>query len=227
MGKLISTRFMVGSSPGWLGLLACFCLSGQQPLQAEDATAPANAPAPEHQESSIDPNQSRYAGADLDAYISPRAAAFAILNRETDPFGHPQDPDAKPVERAPVVAAAAQAVEEVRIPFAEIIRQVTISAVMPAQKQFLVGTRAISESDRFPIRFKGKDIDVEVTEVTSRQVTFRNLETDETASSVLDLLPEGMSKGGGRMTPPGMTSTSPTAPLQVGSSTNTTLASDR
>jgi len=224
MGKLTITT--CSNRAAILAFFTGSCLLGQPRLCAQDGEGPAAAQ-PTRQEGPVDTNQSRFAGADLDAYLSQRAASFAIRNRQDDPFGHPQDPDSKPVERAPVVAAAAQPAPEIKVPFGEIIRQIAISAVMPAQKQFLVGTRSISENDRFPIEFKGSEIEVEVIEVTSRQVTFRNLETDETASSVLDLLPEGMSKGGGRMTPPGMTSISPNAPLQVGSTTNNTLASDQ
>jgi hypothetical protein len=77
--------------------------------------------------------------------------------RTTDPFGHQRDPDAKPIERKPVIAAAtpaaAQSAPAPAVPFSEIVRQVAITAVMPSQRRFLVGTRTISQNDRFPITF--------------------------------------------------------------------------
>jgi len=163
---------------------------------------------------------SRYAGADVAGYVAPRVAALAIHRRTTDPFGHQRDPDAKPIERKPVIAAAtpaaAQSAAAPAVPFSEIIRQVAITAVMPAQRRFLVGTRTISQNDRFPITFLNKTIMVEVTEVTARQVTFLNLDTGVTASNRLEIMPAGMTRGKAAALPAGMESPGQIAPLQIG-----------
>lgn len=188
---------------------------------AENAVKTAAPDAAPPAATAVDPGtSSRYAGADVAAYVAPRVAALAIHQRTTDPFGHQRDPDAKPIERKPVVAAAtpaaAQSAAAPAVPFAEIIRQVAITAVMPSQKRFLVGTRTISEKDRFPITFLNKTIMVEVTEVTARQVTFLNLETGVTASNRLSILPPGMSRGKSPALPAGMEVPGQIAPLRIG-----------
>ncbi len=164
----------------------------------------------------VDGTPSRFAAQDLANYIKARAAVLSMRDRETDPFGYVQDPEAKPVEKKPVVAAAAAPVAEPSVPFSEIVRQISIQAVMPKERQFLVGTRVISLGDKFPIHFRGKNIPIEVIGVTSRAVTFRNLESDETAASTLDLLPLGMTKGQDNRMAPGMRASGDSAPLQIG-----------
>jgi hypothetical protein len=105
-------------------------------------------------------------------------------------------------------------------PFSEVIDEIVITAVMPGQKRFLVGMREFSQYDRFEMSFRGKRIPVEVTSVTSREVSFRNLETDEVASSRLELLPPGMSRGNPTIVPAGMDPAGPDAPLQIGGLTD-------
>jgi hypothetical protein len=172
-------------------------------------------PAPD--DKSGQPSASRYAGADLQQYTTARAATLAMAGRTTDPFGYFQDPQAKVPEKKPVLAAAAPAAEP-PVALAEIVRLIEISAVMPKERQFLVGTRMISLHDRLPVTYRNKNYELEVVEVSSRQVTFRNGTTGETASSRLHMLPAGMSRGGGGAPAPGMTASGKNAPLRLGPS---------
>ena len=86
---------------------------------------------------------------------------------------------------------------------------------MPGEKRFLVGTRSIKQGDQIPLSFRGKQIRVQVTEVTSQQIAFKNLDNGETASRKLDMLPVGMTPGNRGISAPGMTLDRPNAPIEL------------
>ena len=54
-----------------------------------------------------------------------------------------------------------------------------------------------------------------ITEVTSRQISFRNQESGETAVRKLDMLPAGMVPGHNGITAPGMVLDRPNAPIDL------------
>ncbi|MEO8616178.1 MAG: hypothetical protein ABI600_13620 [Luteolibacter sp.] len=151
----------------------------------------------------------------LDAYVASITATFSIQSRETDPFGLPQDPNAKPVIQNPIAKATHRAPQLQATPFADIIRLIVVNTIMPGEKRFLVGTRSISQGQQIPLTFRSKQIRVQVTEVTSQQITFRNLDTGETASRKLDILPVGMTPGSRGITAPGMVLDRPNAPIEL------------
>ncbi len=151
----------------------------------------------------------------LDAYVAALTASFSIQSRETDPFGLPQDPNAKPVIQNPIAKAMHRAPQLQATPFADIIRLIVVNTIMPGEKRFLVGTRSIAQGQQIPLTFRSKQIRVQVTEVTSQQITFRNLDTGETASRKLDMLPVGMTPGSHGITAPGMVLDRPNAPIEL------------
>jgi hypothetical protein len=152
---------------------------------------------------------------DLDAYVQSFSAIFSIRDRATDPFGQMQDPDAKPVIK-PTAAKTSRRVAQIQItPFSDIIRMIRVTTIMPLEKRFLIGTRSIKEGQRLLINFHTKNISVEVVAVTSRSIEFRNLESGESASLALDLLPAGMTLGTKGITTPGMTPDLPNAPIDL------------
>ena len=189
-------------------------LCGLLPLAA---SAQSGAPKPGPQTTAEIPgppsDPSRYAGDKLDEYVSKYAAIFTIANRTTDPFGQPQDPDAKPVAKGPSSASPAPA--EPTVPFSDIVGLIQITAIMSAEKRFLVGSRQFGEGDRFPVTYDGQPIWVAVTEVSSRQVGFKNLQTGEVAAQRIKALPPGMTPGGAAVKAPGMTPANPQAPLDL------------
>ena len=158
---------------------------------------------------------SRFIGpADIESYLKSVSSTFLMRNRERDPFGMTQNPEAAPIAkvsifgRSPVVAKRAT-------PLSEIIPMIAITTIMPGQKMFLVGSRPFKQGDLIPIRHQGKPLRVQITEVNSQQVVFRNLDTGETASRSLELRPAGMKPGGQGIAVPGMTADSQNAPIDL------------
>ena len=178
------------------------------PAAAPTPVAPAAAPA-------IKP--SRYVEADMDSYIATLTAKLAITKRATDPFGQIQDPTAKP---APTAAAKTQTNNRTTPgatakPLSEIVKQLKVTTVMPGEGKFLVGTRSISRGDNFPLVFQGKRYRVEVVEVNSQRILFRDVDTEENGELRLDVMPQGMSRGIRGVLAPGMQSSKADAPLEL------------
>lgn len=153
--------------------------------------------------------------AGLAPYIDAASSTFSIRRRARDPFGHSQDPDAKPVAQTSTAKTARRAAPILATPFSEIVQLITITTIMPGEKRFLIGTRSISQGDQIAITFRGRHIPVEITEVTARQIGFRNRETAETAMRRLDLLPPGMTPGNQEITNPAIQPYLPNAPINL------------
>jgi hypothetical protein len=152
---------------------------------------------------------------EVGAYIEEIRATFSMRERETDPFGQYQDPDAKPIVK-PVLASSSRPAQMQATPFADIVRLIVISTIMPGEKRFLIGTRSVAQGDILPLNFRGRQIRVQVTEVTGRQIGFRNLESGETAARKLDMLPAGMSMGNSQLiSAPGMVRDRPDSPIDL------------
>jgi hypothetical protein len=185
------------------------------PTSPPPAAGTTASPAPKAGEPVTVTTPSRFVGpAELGSYVAAMGAMFSMKSRETDPFGQAQDPDAKPVIK--MVAKTTQRTPQLQAtPFADIVRLIVITTIMPKEKRFLVGTRSFAEGDRIPLTFRGKQIQIEVTQVSSREISFRNLDTGETATRKLDLLPPGMTPGNRGITAPGMVPDRPNAPLEL------------
>jgi len=153
--------------------------------------------------------------ADLQPYIDSVAAVFLIRGRVRDPFGQSQDPDAKPVVKASAPLAVRRSAPAQATPFADIIRLLVVTTIMPGEKRFLIGTRSFKIGDVLPLNFRSKQIQVLVTDVTSRQISFRNQESGETAVRKLDMLPPGMTPGSKGISAPGMVQDRPDAPIDL------------
>lgn len=153
---------------------------------------------------------------EIATYVGSISSTFSMRGRETDPFGQLQDPDAKPIIK-PTLARPSRPVQMQATPFADIVRMIVISTIMPGEKRFLVGTRSVAQGDTLPLNFRGKLIRVQITGVTSREIGFRNLESGETAVRKLDMLPAGMSQGSSGISAPGMVRDHPDAPINLDS----------
>ncbi|MGC4017631.1 MAG: hypothetical protein QM755_24410 [Luteolibacter sp.] len=161
---------------------------------------------------------SRYAGPDVSAYVESLATVFAIRSRTTDPFGQPQDIDAKPIKpkvtHAPTVRQAAIP----PTPYSEIVSQIQVTTVIPGEERFLSGNRAFKKGDRFPILFRGRNYPTEIVEVTAERIVMKNQETGESGAIKLDMLPSGMTKGGKPGGIPGVQPSRADTPLEIESS---------
>ncbi|MGL4398922.1 MAG: hypothetical protein ACRCXD_03560 [Luteolibacter sp.] len=153
--------------------------------------------------------------AELEAYVTSLASVFSSRERTTDPFGQLQDPDAKPVIKTPIASATKRIAPAQATPFADIIQLITVTTIMPGEKRFLIGTRSIKLGDQIPVSFRGKQMRVLVTDVTSQLIAFKNLDNGETASRKLDMLPVGMNRGNRGISAPGMTLDQPNAPIEL------------
>ena len=187
------------------------------------ATAPkpvkVEKPAPAGKDSAATPSlPSRYVGAaELEAYLGTMSSVFLSKARDKDPFGHYQDPDAKPVVKATVAKTSTRAAPVKVTPLSEIIQLITITTIMPGDKSFLVGNRLVKQGEEITLNWRGKQIRVQVTDVTSRLIGFNNAETGETGARQLDMLPPGMQfgSGGGKIIAAGMTPDRPNAPIEL------------
>lgn len=215
MGKLIHI------SLGWI-LTSCAFAQSAASFDPK-ANAPASrAPEPEKAAKPVPKETgpantmpSRLVGPDtIEAYVDTFSSMFLIHTRERDPFGQSQDPDAKPVAPVSTVARATIHAPTV-IPFSEIVGRIVVNTIMPGEKRFLLNNRSFKEGDQIPFIFRNKTVHVLVTEVTSRQISFRNVETGETASRRLDALPTGMTPGTRGITAPGMAPDRPNTPIEL------------
>lgn len=152
---------------------------------------------------------------ELDSYVASLSSIFLMRNRQNDPFGHLQDPNAKPIAKPSASPVARRSMQMQATPFSDIVGLIVVTTVMPGEKSFLVGTRSFKQGDQVPLTFRGKPIRVQITEVSSRKIGFRNLDTGEIASRKLDMLPVGMTPGLRGITAPGMVADRPNAPLEL------------
>lgn len=225
-------KFQLGTLLSRGVLIACV-LSFSAPFKAKAQSAnnfdtqevipdkPVTEAAKDDQPDSIEPaptpvstTPSRYVGtAETESYVKTVSAAFSIRKRATDIFGQLQDPDAKPIVKTPAPGALKRIAPIQATPLSEIVRLLDITTIMPGEKKFLIGTRSVRQGDQLPLNFRGKDLPVQVTEVTSRQISFKNLNSGETAVRKLDMLPVGMTAGLRGITPPGMKQDRANAPI--------------
>lgn len=167
---------------------------------------------------------SRYVGeAELESYLASRSSILIAGNRDKDPFGHYQDPDAKPIVKPTAAKVATRSAPARATPLEEIVKLLSITTIMPGEKSFLVGTRKVSKGDELPLIFRGKQLRVKVTEVTSHLISFANIESGETGTRTLDMLPPGMRVGNGseEIKAPGMIHDRPDAPIELEMGDNT------
>jgi len=165
----------------------------------------------------FEPTPSRYAGEDPTEYTVARAAVFSMRDRTEDPFMLAQDQNAKPKERkaAPVSRGNRQAALP-PTPLAEIVKLIRVTTIMPGEKKFLIGIRPFQEGDEFPLQYQEKTLRVKVVSVSSRKITFRDIEKEEEATLEMEMLPPGMIAGEDKIRPPGMLSEDSDLPLLLG-----------
>ena len=153
--------------------------------------------------------------AELKPYIDSIAKVFLIRGRVRDSFGQSQDPDAKPVIKASTPLAVRRSAPAQATPFADIVRLLDVTTIIPGEKRFLIGSRAFKLGDVMPLNFRNRVIHVVITEVSSRQISFRNRDSGEIAVRKLDMLPPGMKAGSRGISAPGMAPELSNAPIDL------------
>lgn len=138
---------------------------------------------------------------DVSKHVDMLRARLAISTQERGPFGLFQKPGKEPVK---AFVSPAKKLRTVVIPFDAVVDALTIAAVMPSDKMFMVGSRSLRVGQTLPLVAGGRTFRTRVEHVRSDQIGFRNLEDNEMAVKRLDLLPDGVSAGGGKLTPQGV-----------------------
>lgn len=215
----IASGLLFSSSPAAAQSAEGFDASGlsptDQPAQPQKAAAPSPAPVPATMGAGILP--SRYAGDQLPAYVQSLSAGFAIRTRQTDPFGRYQDPDFKAPEPKILASAPTQRFKpEAATPFVDMVSALAITLVNTEKQQFLVGDRTFKVGSAFPILLpSGKQVKVQVLSVTASRIAFKNLESGESASVQLNMMPAGMKRGTDGIDAPGVVPGGDNAPIEV------------
>ncbi|MEI7910399.1 MAG: hypothetical protein WCK77_12240 [Verrucomicrobiota bacterium] len=217
MGKLIHILRSLTLGAAVLPLLAGQPALAANPKAAVPAAA-ASAASAAPQAKATDSTPSRYAGNDIKAYVTALANQLAIRDRASDPFGQLQDPNAKPVVK-PTLARPIRRATTAEPPasLSDIVGRIEITTIMPRDKRFLVGSRSIGQGDKLPLSFHNKQIHIEVIEVSSQRIVFRNVETGELGVRQLNLLPKGMTPGTHGLSAPGMVPATPNNTLEIDS----------
>lgn len=193
----------------WIAALAIICFCGIPRLEAENVD-PAQPADP-----FVAIDSRLLSESEVDEYIEVMASRLLINSQEVDPFGALQDPDAVP-KVDPIATPEMPVVPQMTTPFDEVIRRINITTVMPSERKFLIGTRSFGLNDVITLNFQGQPVRARVTGVSSRNIRFRNVETNDEASLSLDLMPAGMSAGGGSGSAiPGLIPSGPSAPIDL------------
>ena len=134
-------------------------------------------------------------------YVSMLRGRLAINGRQHDPFGLSQDlKKATSILPVPVVKTTKKST-----PFSTVVKAIPIAAVFPLEQEFLVGSRTFHTGQVFPLVAGGDNLSVRVEAVRSSSVRFKNIRSGEVIEKRLDLLPDGVTPGGGAITVPGVT----------------------
>jgi hypothetical protein len=165
----------------------------------------------------VETTPTRLLAGDLSDHLTGLQSKLAINAKEIEvgPFGLYQKPGTK---RAPLLLPRPPKPEEsLEIPFSTKIDALQVAAVMPAEKMFMVGPRALRVGQVIPLEVDNKTIKIRIESVGISEIVFRNMENNELAVKRLDLLPDGVIEGGNTITPDGVTRTGDgvEAPLRV------------
>lgn len=156
----------------------------------------------------------RLISGDVAEHVDGLRARLAINSKERGPFGLFQKPGKEPIK---TFVSPGTRVKKVYIPFQAVVDALPVAAVMASDKMFMVGSRLLQVGQVLPIVAENRTFKIQVEFVRADQIGFRNLADNQLAVKRLDLLPDGVSAGGGKMTPQGVTPTNGGSeePLQV------------
>ena len=144
--------------------------------------------------SAVEVKPSRLVGPDqLKEQVTELSSRFAIGERSLDPFGQFQNPEAK--------EAVEQQIKKIQIddgprrfPFDQVVDRIPIAAVMPGQGEVMINGRLFKLGQEFPVRFKGRNFDVEIIKVRPGQVDFRNAKNGDVAVRKFNERPDFLKK---------------------------------
>ena len=111
----------------------------------------------------------------VDEQLAKLQSRLGIVERQFDPFGQLQDPNA--VRPAPAKVKRKDREQDggvQNLQFVQVVNRIPIAAVMPGKGQVMIGGRLFKLGQEIPVSFKGRNFDVEIIKVRPGQVEFRD-----------------------------------------------------
>lgn len=146
-------------------------------------------------------------------YVEKMVARLNMTNRESDPFGRSQDPDAKPAVVPTTTTQQRITSLPQNISLQQIVSFLKVSTIIPAENRFLINDRSFQVGEILPINYRNKAIKAQILSVSASKIDFRDTESGETASLDLELLPPGMQPGSNISQTPGLFRNDAEAPI--------------
>ncbi|MBK1830354.1 hypothetical protein JIN77_06435 [Verrucomicrobiaceae bacterium R5-34] len=130
-------------------------------------------------------------------WLAKMRVSLPMASRAFGPFGYSQTPGAivKRVQSAPKRSDA----------FANAIKAIKVTAVMPGQDKFVIGSQEFREGELLPLIFQGKTFNVNIVSVRMDYILFKDMSSGEHAKLQMNQLPSGMTKASEMTTVPGIT----------------------
>ena len=131
-------------------------------------------------------SSSKLIGEEKTTWIDSMRNKLSMAQRETGPFGLPQDPGAE--------AAKPKREKIEKGAFLEAIAAIKVNTVMPSDNKFTIGSREFIEGDVFPLIKDQRQFNIEVVSVNMGSILFKNVNTGKLVKRNLHSLPAGMMK---------------------------------
>lgn len=151
---------------------------------------------------------------DYDSYVSSMSESLRITRKGSDPFGNSQDLSVKPAPQVSTLTTNEVKVDTV--PLSELVKRIKVGMIAAGTKKIVVGTQSYGEGDNLPMMFKGKVINLVLTEVSPDRLVFRCVQTGEIVTRESKQPQQGITPATGRVLPKGLSSANQTAPIDVG-----------
>ena len=119
-------------------------------------------------------------------WLDSMGGKLVMAKRDVGPFGMAQDPDAKPVKTVEKKVKKGA--------FLEAVAAIPVNTVIPMDRKFTSSSREFSAGDIFPVIKNQRQFNVEVMEINSSGIVFKNIDTGEQVRKNLNSLPSGMKK---------------------------------
>jgi len=118
-------------------------------------------------------------------WLAEMKASLPIAHRQRGPFGLLQDPS-KPVLVKKKTVERSDA-------FLNAIGAIKVTAVLPADDKFVIGSREFVEGEVIPIIRGQKQFNVQIVSVSIDSILFKNVNSGEYVKRNMNTLPKGMS----------------------------------
>jgi len=109
-------------------------------------------------------------------YVDGLNSKLAIGVRQLDPFGQTQNTENV---KGGYICELPPLPPQPQMPFAQVVDRIPVAALLPKEKRVMIAGKTYAVGQEFPVKFKGRDVKVEVLKVTGGAVDFRNADTGE------------------------------------------------